>query len=409
MTQTLRTSRKVISQSYKDGGGVVLSDTNDNFSVFTADSLQESDFIFLSPHKSLVARDCIATLSRPAQYAHHLTGEFQQEVKDLLYQATLQGIKNPIIAGAIPFDKQQPCSLFIPKYYQWVDREILSRRFVPGRVAGKITFHPDHDVYCHMVNKVIDKIHNGVLDKAVLARFLTINTDDTLNALYLWHQLNQQNSTSYNFHIPFHDGVLIGASPELLLRKQNETIISCPLAGSASRAKNSNTDDQSKQKLLSSIKDFHEHKVVTNTILQRLQERCQLSVTPEPTLLSTPELWHLATPIKGRITDFRDNALSLACLLHPTPALCGVPYACAKKIINQLEPVRRNWFGGIVGWSDAEGNGEWVVTIRCGMIYRHKIMLFAGAGIVAGSRAESEWCETEAKFNTMLHAVGVSP
>jgi isochorismate synthase len=73
--------------------------------------------------------------------------------------------------------------------------------------------------------------------------------------------------------------------------------------------------------------------------------------------------------------------MSLACLLHPTPALSGFPHQAAKRLIAELEPFDRQLFGGIVGWCDDEGNGEWVVTIRCARLHQRTLRLFAGAGL----------------------------
>ncbi len=85
-------------------------------------------------------------------------------------------------------------------------------------------------------------------------------------------------------------------------------------------------------------------------------------------LITTPTLWHLATPVEGEARE-NENALTLACLLHPTPALSGFPHQAAKQLIAELEPFDRELFGGIVGWCDSEGNGEWVVTIRCAHVF----------------------------------------
>lgn len=96
-----------------------------------------------------------------------------------------------------------------------------------------------------------------------------------------------------------------------------------------------------------------------------LRERSsELHVPSSPQLITTPTLWHLATPFEGKANS-QENALTLACLLHPTPALSGFPHQAATQVIAELEPFDRELFGGIVGWCDSEGNGEWVVTIRC--------------------------------------------
>ncbi|CBJ81734.1 Putative isochorismate synthase PhbC (modular protein) [Xenorhabdus bovienii SS-2004] len=269
-------------------------------------------------------------------------------------------------------------------------------------------FHyiPDHDAFCAMVESALSPLRIGELDKVVLSRLLQIESIPPLSALNLWLQLNRQNPESYNFHLPLADGTLIGASPELLLRKEGNVLRSCPLAGSVRRGDNTASDRNAKEKLLVSGKDRHEHRVVTEAIRRQLTDLCQSLTIPEPSLFSTPTLWHLATEIQGILANDRDSALSLACLLHPTPALCGAPYTSSRNLIGALEPFDRGWFGGIVGWCDARGNGEWVVAIRCGKVRPHQIELFAGAGIVPDSVPENEWMETHTKFNTMLNALG---
>ncbi|VAS12831.1 isochorismate synthase [Klebsiella pneumoniae] len=103
-----------------------------------------------------------------------------------------------------------------------------------------------------------------------------------------------------------------------------------------------------------------------------------------------------------------ENAMSLACLLHPTPALSGFPHQAAKRLIAELEPFDRQLFGGIVGWCDDEGNGEWVVTIRCARLQQRTLRLFAGAGIVPASSPLGEWRETDVKLTTMLNVFGLN-
>lgn len=102
------------------------------------------------------------------------------------------------------------------------------------------------------------------------------------------------------------------------------------------------------------------------------------------------------------------TALQLACLIHPTPAVCGFPTERARRLIRFVEPFERGLFTGMVGWSDAEGNGEWVVTIRCGTVKGNLVRLFAGAGIVEASSPDSEWAEVQTKLGTMLRACGLS-
>ncbi len=205
-----------------------------------------------------------------------------------------------------------------------------------------------------------------------------------------------QNPVSYNFHVPLADGgVLLGASPELLLRKDGERFSSIPLAGSARREPDEVLDREAGNRLLASEKDRHEHELVTQAMKEVLRERSsELHVPSSPQLITTPTLWHLATPFEGKANS-QENALTLACLLHPTPALTVLSHQAATQVIAELEPFDRELFGGIVGWCDSEGNGEWVVTIRCAKLRENQVRLFAGAGIVPASSPLGEWRRTQ--------------
>lgn len=372
-------------------------------------ALTGDDIIFLSPHKSLIAKGRAATLTLAATDAHHVDSLFQQQIRQLFREASASGITHPVVVGAIPFDKNRPSFLTLPTSVEWIDRTTLPPTLSPGAVTGDIQPHPGKAAFCAMVDDALCRLNDRMLDKVVLARLLKIDAARPINALQLWQAINQQNPAGYNFHLPLEESTLIGASPELLLRKQGNQITSCPLAGSARRGQDSATDQQARAGLLASTKDAHEHRIVADAMRRRLHAHCDHLEIPAPSLMSTPTLWHLATQVQATVNNPAENALSLACRLHPTPALCGTPWPQASQLIRRLEPFERGWFGGIVGWCDSQGNGEWVVTIRCGEVRHQQITLFAGAGIVPGSQPESEWHETGVKLSTMLHALGIAP
>jgi isochorismate synthase len=130
-----------------------------------------------------------------------------------------------------------------------------------------------------------------------------------------------------------------------------------------------------------------------------------MDIEPEPHTVATSKVWHLATNIAGRLREPID-ALSLAALLHPTPAVCGTPREAARTAIKELEQIERALYAGAVGWVDARGDGEWAVALRCAEMQGRIALLFAGAGIVADSDPEAELAETDAKFRSMLEALG---
>jgi isochorismate synthase len=134
----------------------------------------------------------------------------------------------------------------------------------------------------------------------------------------------------------------------------------------------------------------------------------RITVPERPTLLRTAGMWHLSTTVTGELADPDTTALDLACALHPTPAVCGTHTEVARSVIAESEPFDRGPYTGMVGWQDADGDGEWVVTIRCAEAEGRRLRLFAGAGVVAASTPDAETAETAAKFRTFLDAMGAS-
>jgi isochorismate synthase len=109
----------------------------------------------------------------------------------------------------------------------------------------------------------------------------------------------------------------------------------------------------------------------------------------------------LKSHIAGTLRRESTNALEVALQLHPTPAVCGEPAGAALDFIRAHEGLERGYFAGAVGYMDAQGDGEWFVTIRCAELAPRRARLYAGAGIVAGSDPEREFAETTAKMETM--------
>ncbi|MGZ8593823.1 MAG: chorismate-binding protein, partial [Actinomycetota bacterium] len=125
----------------------------------------------------------------------------------------------------------------------------------------------------------------------------------------------------------------------------------------------------------------------------------------EPELLGTANVWHLATPFRGRLHDPETGVLDLVAALHPTPAVCGTPRDAAREVLGRLETLDRGAYAGPVGWVDANGDGEWAIALRCAEITGKTARLFAGAGIVADSVGDAEVDETERKFRALLDAL----
>jgi isochorismate synthase len=182
-----------------------------------------------------------------------------------------------------------------------------------------------------------------------------------------------------------------------------------PFAGSAPRSADSDLDAATGAALADSAKNRHEHQLVIDTTAEVLRPLCnELTIAPTPKLSRTAALWHLRTPISGRLRDTSTTALDLALALHPTPAVGGVPPDAAAKLIATLEG-DRGFYAGAVGWCDARGDGAWAVSIRCAQLSadRRTALAHSGGGIVAESDPDDEVAETTMKFVTILTALGV--
>ncbi|MFC3394232.1 isochorismate synthase [Brenneria rubrifaciens] len=375
---------------------------------------EQSTFLYASEHRSLLASGFFERLSSPVSGEEDQEKRLHSTLAQAFERARSAGQTLPVVVGAIPFDTRRPSCLYIPEHYRVTTKSNLmsqARRQenAPSRVVG-IKSVPDEAQFKAAVAEAVAHFQAGKLSKAVLSRILDIELAEPINAHKIMNNLMVQNPGGYHFSLPLPDGsILLGASPELLLRKQGKMIYSNPLAGSACRMNDPHLDHLNSQQLLRSSKDRHEHRLVVDDIRQRLMPLClALTIPDAPSLMSTASMWHLSTAINGELARPDMTALQVACQLHPTPALCGFPTEEARRLIADLEPHERGVFSGIVGWCDANGDGEWAIVIRCGTIRRQHVRLFAGAGIVAASVPEEEWGETAAKLNTMLNAFGLN-
>jgi len=294
-------------------------------------------------------------------------------------------------------------------------RELASPPVPPARErVHDVVEVPEREAYVKNVRAALDRIADGVVEKVVLGRCLEVCSTPALTPHEVTAGLLARRPGRYVFSLPLDEREdapwLVGASPELLLRRSGDEVSSTPLAGSAPRSDDPVEDARRAEALRASAKDLAEHAFVVDRIAAALGPVCSsLEVPDRPELLGTDAMWHLASPIRGRLAAPHDlTALDLAALLHPTPAVGGVPVADAVRLIEELEgPGLRGPFGGFVGWVDEHGDGELAVTIRAGVLDGERLRLFAGAGIVAESDPESEADETAAKLVTMSRAVGL--
>lgn len=265
---------------------------------------------------------------------------------------------------------------------------------------------PPASAYEDAVRVAVTRIRRGEMRKVVLARIIELTAERQLDPRLLAGRLRAVDPDAYTFAAPTDEGVLVGASPELLVSRRGREVRSNPLAGSAPRSGDPQEDRANADALLGSAKDREEHAIVVDAVAETLQPFCtDLTWDPEPVLRETPNVWHLSTRFRGVLREPPPTALDLVAALHPTPAVAGEPREAALETIAELEPFDRGRYAGPVGWVDAEGDGEWAIALRCAELLGDRAILYAGAGIVADSDPARELAETDRKFRAFLDAL----
>ena len=319
----------------------------------------------------------------------------------------------PILVGALPFDLRAPAALHTPLHRQTVlpawpltaAPRLTSRQTLPSG--------PQHRQRVAEAVRRLRAAHTP-LQKVVLARALRLTAEQPWDPRSVLARLAAADPAATVYLADLSPagtaGLLLGASPELLVARDGDTVICQPFAGSAPRSADPQTDTAQAAALAASAKNRHEHALVVDMMRAALEPLCtDLQIADGPQLHCTDALWHLSTPIRARLRSPETTALDLALALHPTPAVGGVPADLAAELITELEG-DRGFYAGAVGWCDAAGDGRWVVSIRCAVLSAdgRTALAHAGGGIVAESDPDDEVDETTTKFRTILTGLGVS-
>ena len=258
--------------------------------------------------------------------------------------------------------------------------------------------------YLDAVTAARDAVRSETLKKAVIARDIVVEADSPIDVHAVLSRLRASFGSSFRFLV----GDMLGASPELLVEVEGRTVRSHPLAGTAPRTGDPRTDEALAAELVASTKNQIEHRLVIDMVRDTLLPHCSyLDWEAEPSIVTVANVQHLGTACEGALNEPPTHILELVRELCPTPALGGHPGADAIDFISRHESMERGNYGGAVGWFDAEGNGQFAVTIRCAEMSADRRMarLFAGGGIVAESDPYAELAETQAKFQAMLSAI----
>jgi salicylate biosynthesis isochorismate synthase/menaquinone-specific isochorismate synthase len=269
-----------------------------------------------------------------------------------------------------------------------------------GRFQVSGATPPEH--YEHAVSSAVERIRTGELEKIVLAREVQVHAPRAYDAAAVFAVLREQFPSCFSLCVGRGEAAFVAASPELLVRREGQRVSTIALAGSTRRSADPAVDRHLGEQLLRDPSYREEHAIVARRIERVLRAMSVwVAAAPEPELVRIANIQHLATPIRAQLAEPMD-ALELLGRMHPTPAVGGEPLERAAPLIPALEGLDRGWYSGPVGWTDAAGDGEFCVALRCALLRGEVARCYAGNGIVAGSDPSRELAETEIKLQALL-------
>jgi menaquinone-specific isochorismate synthase len=269
-----------------------------------------------------------------------------------------------------------------------------------GRFLLASVMPPEH--YEAAVARAVELIGAGEMEKIVLAREVQVNAPRAYDPAAILGVLREAFGSCFVFCVGRGEATLVGASPELLVRREGHRVSTLALAGSTRRSADPAVDDHLGEQLMRDESYREEHAIVARRIERILRPHAiWVAAAPDPVLVKIANIQHLATPIRAQLAAPME-ALALAGLMHPTPAVGGEPLRVVWPVIPALEGMDRGWYAGPVGWTDATGDGEFCVALRCALLRGAVARCFAGNGIVRESDPAAELAETEVKLAALL-------
>lgn len=355
----------------------------------------------------------------------------------------------PVALGALPFVRDAPGALVVPRVVigrgggdVWIttiagpndgsSTARLAERMRADALGGftdprpapsefTLTSVMDHDAWGGLVAGAVARIDEGALGKVVLARRI----DVTANRPFVTSDVLSRLLALYPTCMVFRVDGFLGASPELLIERRGTHVASHPLAGTIGRSGDLATDEALIAGLIASPKDRREHAYVIDDLRRTLGPLCDaLDVPDKPTVLELRNVSHLGTHLTGLLSAGPvgpdgsggpngsahpglgvPTALQLVAKVHPTPAVGGTPTDDALTYIGEVEGFDRGRYAGPVGWMDARGDGTWAIGLRSADVEGDHASMYAGVGLVSGSRPRAELAETQLKLQALLAAL----
>jgi len=274
---------------------------------------------------------------------------------------------------------------------------------LPSRACRAISEFGD-EPFMHAVDQCKRYILDGDIMQVVLAQRMQMQFQESPLALY--RALRSLNPSPYMFFYHFGDFHVVGASPEILVQRQDGTVTVRPLAGTRPRGATPDDDVRLAEELLADPKEIAEHVMLIDlgrNDIGRVAETGSVRVTDKMVIERYSHVMHIVSNVEGRVSDDVSN-IDVIRATFPAGTLSGAPKIRAMEIIDELEPSRRGIYGGAVGYLAFNGEMDLAIAIRTGIIKNGMLYVQSGAGIVADSVPASEWQETQNKARALIRA-----
>ena len=256
------------------------------------------------------------------------------------------------------------------------------------------------------VDKIKEYIVEGDVMQVVLSQRMVKKFQ--LPAISLYRVLRSINPSPYMFFYHFDDYFIVGASPEILVRLENDTVTVRPIAGTRPRGENSQLDKALEKDLLNDPKEIAEHIQLMDLGRNDIgPQPGSVSVTDKMTIERYSHVMHIVSNVEGLIQE-NLSPMDVLKATFPAGTVSGAPKVRAMEIINELESTKRGVYAGAVGYIGYDGTLDVAIAIRTGVIKSGKLYVQAGAGVVADSIAKNEWDETNNKAKAVLRAAEIA-
>ena len=259
--------------------------------------------------------------------------------------------------------------------------------------------------YCDAVNTIKNYIAEGDVMQVVLAQDFSANFDK--DPFDLYKAIRKLNPSPYMYFLDLDECQIVGASPEILVRLEDNEINLRPLAGTRKRGENPEEDKINEEELLNDPKEIAEHLMLIDlgrNDVGRVSKIGSVIVTDKMTIEKYSHVMHIVSNVMGKIASGLSYFDVLKASL-PAGTLSGAPKIRAMEIINELEPSSRGIYGGAIGYIGWNGNMDTAIAIRTAVIKDKTIHVGAGAGVVADSVPENEWLECRQKSKVFMDAM----